>query len=367
MAKLTRPQHFMLNGQFGVNVKDFGPAGMVGNGDPTYDGPAFTKASAYLNTNSEGRGGRLLLPRGVYRPTTTFDVNDFAQVQNIYVQGEGEINTQVYGDAMPDGSDVFRFNAGTHFGIEGMMIANAKRNAVRVKGGNYTELGFISMGYARDLRIQGAVSDGFYSENSYLLELDRIWSAANGQCGFNFRGFHTSIKMGRCFASGNVNAPGFQCNSMIYSSMTTCASDLNLWGFSFTNIKGFAMVGCGAEANRSENILMRASNAIAAGALQESADISAFTISGGYFMHGNKNGANGAAASFIGALAQDNRKIDVTLISNASLKNPDHPSDPCIAANASAGSTIRFRGMGNNFDSANTAGSSAGTVEFPAS
>ena len=365
MAKLIKPQHFMLGGQFGVNVKDFGPSGMVGNGDPVYDGPALIAAQAYLNTASEERGGTLILPRGQYRPTQTFDCTNHALVTNIFVQGEGEINTQVYGDAMPDGTDVFSFKAGTHFGLSRMMIANAKRNGVRIRGGEYgTNVGYVAHGDVRDLRIQGSVDDGLYSENSFMLTIENIWSSANGQCGFNFRGFHTSIKFGRCFASGHHEAPGFQCNSMIYSSMTTCGSDDNKWGYAFSNIRGFSMVGCGAESNHNESIIMQANDAVAVGALQESADITAFTIQGGYFMHGNKAGADGAASSFIGAVADNNRKIDVTLVSCSSLKNPDHANDPAIAGTAiTAGSVVRFRGMSNNFDSANQF-AGAGTAEF---
>lgn len=365
MGKLTRPNNFMLDGQFGVNVKDFGPAGMVGNGDPVYDGPAFQKAQAYLNTASEQRGGTLLIPRGVYRPTQTFSVTDYNLVQSVYVKGEGPINTQIYGDALPNFSDAFFFDKGVHFGIEGLMIAGSKRSGVRIKGGDYNagSSGFVSQGYVKNLRVQQSVESGIHSENTYLCTFDDIWSVNNGLVGFEFRGFHTSIKMGRCYAAGHLNGPGFEMNSMIYSSMTTCASDDNKWAYSFTNISGFQMMGCGAEANHNATILLRASDALAAGALQECADINSLVISGGYFMTGNSKGGDGAAPSFIDANAINSRQIRLIVDGCTSLKNPAHPNDPTITAAAAAGSTISITGRMNKFNAPNVTGG-AGTVNL---
>lgn len=362
MGILTRPSHFMLDGQYGVNIKSFGPAGMVGNGDPTYDGPAFQKALTYLRTNSEERGGMLLIPRGVYRPTEPIYIDNYALVNNIYIVGEGEINTQIFGDAMPDGSDIINIDNGTHFGVERMMLANAKRNGLRIKGGNLGGTGYISNGYAKYLRIQGCGSDGLYSENSYLATLDDIISVSNGSCGLNFRGFHTSLKLGRVYAANNLNGPGIQMNAAVYSSMVTCASDNNLWGYVFTNMSGFTMLSCGAESNLNENVLIRANNSSAVGSLGVNENIKGFSIIGGFFMNGNVTGVDGNA-SFINATAEDGRIIDVSLISNSSFKNTAHPNDKTLIGNATAGSVVRFRGTSNNFDAPNGF-LGAGTAEF---
>lgn len=364
---LNRISHFMLDGAFGVNIKAFGPSGMVGNGDPVYDGPAFTKALSYLQTESDYRGGTLILPRGIYRPSATVNMTQFAAglIHGTYLKGEGVLNTSIMGEAMPADSDIVTFGQGTHFGIEGLMLSAGKRFGLRLQGGNLGSSGFLAQGYAKDLRIQQCANDGLRSENSFMLTLDNIWASGNGQCGFNFRGFHTTIKMGKLWALGHHNAPGYQINSMVYSSMESCGSDDNKWGYAFSNVAGFTMNGCGAEASLNESILMQANDASAVGANTESQNISAFVINGGFWLKGNLAGAAGARSNFIGAVADNNRSIDVVLNGNRSIaQHTGVPFDPAIAGTAvTAGSRVRFRGTGNAFDTANQF-SGAGTAEF---
>jgi hypothetical protein len=171
-----------------------------------------------------------VIPRGDYHFNGTILFRQLHTVQNMIVHGEGRQCTTLNLSTAPVGTDGIHFDGGSQFELTDVLIHGSKRRGLVL---NDVYSSYAAQFTISRVRVQSCGASGIYSKNSYLGTLQDCWATNNGVAGYEFAGFHTSIVMQRCYASGNTG-PGFSLNGMVYSSFLTCASDLNEQGYVLT-------------------------------------------------------------------------------------------------------------------------------------
>jgi len=315
-----------------TNVKAYGA---VGDG-LTDDTAAIYSAISVLQQNDDYRGGVLYFPAGRYKCSSplSFAAYSAGDVHNIIVRGDGVQCTTIDFTAASPGSPGITFNAGAQFAIEDLLINGAPGSGVVIGNGNSVGSGgYCSLFSIRNVRVQNCGQNGFLFINAYMGTVSDCWSASNGDIGFLFAGYHTSIDVNRCYASSNTGI-GWSLNGMTYSSFTACGADKNVWGYAMANMIGVAFNACGAESNQHEGWLLQTSTSSTTGLPPQIHDIHGvtFTPCSSYF--NSQTGAN-AYGSHIAALAQDGRPIQFKISGNTSFCNTG--SNVSMVLNGGAG------------------------------
>ncbi|MFK2901653.1 hypothetical protein ISP15_15035 [Dyella jejuensis] len=315
-----------------TNVKAHGA---VGDG-ATDDTAAIYAAISALQQNNDYRGGILYFPAGQYKCSSSLSFVAYSEgdVHNIIVRGDGPQCTVIDFTSAGSAAPGITFDAGAQFGIEDLMINGAPGNGVVIGNGNSVgSSSYCSFFSLKNLRVQNCGGNGFFLINAYMGTVSDCWSASNGDIGFLFAGYHTSIDVNRCYASSNTGI-GWSLNGMTYSSFTACGSDKNVWGYAMTNMVGVAFNACGAESNQCEGWLLQTSTSSISGLPPQVNDIHGVTFTSCSSYFNSQKGAN-AFGSHIAALAQDGRPIQFKISGNTSFCNPG--SSVSMVLNGSAG------------------------------
>lgn len=326
-----------------VSVKDFGAKG----DGVTDDTAAFLACRDFLQTNSAYRGGRIYIPKGVYILKQTWAFTQYAAelVHNITLFGDGPQATVLdFTTAVVD-SDGVSFGKGTHFAIEDLSIAGARRDGLSLVAGTLGSADYSQQCRVKNVRISLPVRDGIRSTNLYMARFEDIWVLNAGGNGFNFVGFHTSCHMSRSWAS-SCTGIGWAINGMVYSSFNSCGSDSNLYGYTISNTRGISFNGCGAEGNLRDSWAVITSNASAVGLPTAVQDVHGLVLNGCYALEGSSSAPN-TYSGLIGIYTSDNREASVTLVGCASEKKA--VNDPSVIASGVSGQ-INVYEMNCRFD-----------------
>lgn len=323
-----------------VNVLWFGA-------DPTFvadSSPAIKAARDMLQTDSDYRGGTLLIPKGNYKCNSTIEFTSYAvgQVHNMYVEGEGVLATTLDFSGAPASTDGVKFGPHTQFGISDLMITGSRRHGLVVDGGVG---GFSSQYYLKRLRIQNCIGTALVLNNTYLGTLEDIW-AVSSAAGCLLSGFHTSITARRVYCSNNTGA-GFQIDGLVYSSFVNCASDANQLGYVIQNVNGVSFIACGTETNTGTGYLLRTSDTISAGKLAECQNINGLSLINCFNLRNGTAGPPGNIPTFMELSTANSRPIDISLKGCTSWRN-DVADFSIVAAGASG--AITLHNEANKFD-----------------
>lgn len=341
-----------------VHVKDFGA---IGDGaSPSADTAAVMAAIAHLQSLTSERGGRLRFTRGAYKVNLPMEFTASSLVHGINIVGDGDSNTSIDFSGLSAGQDGISFDAGAHFGIRDIFLANAPRNNITIGRGTTVGGGsFCSVFSLKNVRSQGAGQDGVFIQNAYLGTLKNVWSKNNSRNGFTFAGFHTSIKAIQCEASDNA-AIGYSVNGMVYSSFTACGSDANgTQGWALSNLQGVTIDSCGAESNQRDGWLYATSDASATGLNAQSTNIRGVEMVGCYGLS-NSLASAGTYATFVNVVTANSRSASLAI--RGGVAHPNAAGDRALIVAGTSGAVTLVK---DGFDDAafSTADSTSGTFE----
>jgi hypothetical protein len=320
-----------------VNNLNVGWFGAVGNGaSPTADTAAFVAARNVLQGSGAHRGGVLVIPAGVFMLTQTINFTaDVSGVHNIYIRGAGGTATYLNFVGAPALSDGISFNKGAHFGVSGLTITSAPRDAISMVGGALGTDDFMHMGFIEHVRAQFCGRDGLLTQNSFMLTIEDFWSFGHARNGATFMGFHTSLHVRRSWASGCAAGIGWAINGCVYSKFEVLGADDCDRGYSIANCQGVSFDSCGSERAGKESFFLYSSDASAVGIPTIAHDIAGVSFNNCYALEGNNTGAAGANATFMSLLTANNRPIKVSV--NGCWSKRKNVTDPAIFANGASG------------------------------
>lgn len=294
-----------------INVIDLG-ADPTGVGDSTQ---AFKDARDYFQTASDYRGGTIYIPKGIYRLSDEIAFTPYAagQVFNIEIQGDGpEVTTLDFADCPAGKNGISAIGSGASFYVRNLSIKRAKVHGVMLKGGPVGGSSFMHHCGIQNVRIQQCGSAGFYTENSFFVDVISSWSLLNAGPGFHFAGFHTTVNASGSWAYQHAGAPGWRLNGIYGGQFINCYGEHSLTGWSMTNVQAVDFVGCGGENCMREGFEVRSGSAfIAPGLPAECHDIN-IVMRSCKALQNSLSGQN-AWANFLSALAANNRRIQITL------------------------------------------------------
>lgn len=294
-----------------ISVIDYGadPTGVLDSA------PAFKRARDYMQAASNFRGGVIYVPKGTYKLNDEITCTPYVagQVFSLTWQGDGpEATVLDFIGAAPGTNGIAAFGKGVGFYVKGMSIKNAKVSGVVIKGGNIGTTDYIQRCGIENVRIQGSGSHGFYTENSFFIDVINCWSFGNGGSGYFFGGFHTTVSARGSWAYLNAADTGWRLNGLYGGSFINCYGEFCLTGWTLTNCQAVNFSGCGAENNTREGYSLLTGNAfIAVGLPSECHDIN-ISMSA---CKGTQNSTAGVNlwANFMSGLTANSRGIQVTL------------------------------------------------------
>ena len=294
-----------------ISVKDFGA---VGDGT-TDDTTAFKNAIASLETNTLYRGGTIYIPSGKYKITDTLQIFSASGTDssgiNIFLVGDGPYSTTLDFSSSAAGKDGIQILNGGNFGISKLFINGATQNGIRM-GSEPIDANYNFEFVIEQVQVKNCVGSGLSSPQSYLGTIRDCWFLYNGGHGIELTGYHTSLDISRT-ECGNNAGDGFHVNGMVYSTFTACAADANTYaGFSFSNCNGVTLDSCGTESNQRDGYVFTTSDASVSGVPAAAQNIRGFVMNGcvGLF---NSVSSVGTYATFVRAITQNSRPIDLTI------------------------------------------------------
>lgn len=98
----------------------------------------------------------------------------------------------------------------------------------------------------RNVEVRNHGSDGIRIRTPIVSGFDKVYSAYNGNHGFNWYEGGTSCQFKNCWAREN-SAAGYRWNQSVYQSLTGCAADNNGIGYLIQSAQSIGFHGCGAE------------------------------------------------------------------------------------------------------------------------
>jgi hypothetical protein len=302
-----------MSGQnYGVNVTDFGA-------DPSGLADSTTAFEGAISTVS-GRGGIVFVPQGTYTISRTLHLPDF-----VSLRGESRSTTLDF-STQQDGSAILISGFG-NLEVERLQIWNPAGNGIDIRKTDANENR--NFCHVRDVVVRDERSDidrgtrggsGFFVQNAYLTSFERCMASNMRDFGFYFAGFHTTIKLDTCEASG-CKKTGYFLIKMIYSILTNCGSDSNEgYGYFLANCQSVTLTSCGAEKSHLSSIGMAASDAWAndwnAGELGE---LRGITINSFCSIDGNQSGDSNFG-HYMTLSAEDHKSIEGSSLNHFVLR-----------------------------------------------
>ncbi len=327
------------------------------------DALAFLAARDYLQTNSDYRGGKIIVPSGHYILNRSIDFTAYAtsDVHNIYIEGSGPDNTTLDFSTVPASTNGVTFNAGAHFGVSNLYIANAtSRNLVIGEGNTVGGASYCSMFTVKNVRMQGAGIDNLFAINCYLGTIEDCWAKNAAGNNYNIPGYSTSLSINRCEAS-NAGSSNWVINGVAYSTFTSCGSDgASQYGYACSNMRGVVFNGCGSESNQKDNWLFYTSTASTTGIPSAAQDIHGIVLNGCFGLDGSL-ASPGTYATFVNANTQNSRPIEIKIIGGSAT--PATSSDRALILTGTSGQITCHKDLFNDADFT-AADSLTGTYEL---
>lgn len=312
-----------------VNVLWFGA-------DPLYvndSAPAIKCARDLLQTNSDYRGGVIYVPAGRYKVNSTIAFTSYNQLHNIYIRGDGPIDTTLDFSGGGANTDGITFDPGVHFGVKDLMVTGAKRDNISLNPDAVVGASGSHEFAFENLRLQQAGGSGIRLVNAFMGSLKGIWAASNGVNGFRFSGFHTSLNVSNCWASGNAAGAGWNLNGICYSTFDACGADFNQYGWAISNVAGVVLNGCGWESNARDGVLLQSNDASATGIPASVQNIQGLLFDGCLSLSNGQTPATYGA--HISAITANGRPISFKMRGNKTRVYT--AGDPALVLNGSAG------------------------------
>ncbi|KZN43260.1 hypothetical protein N474_22840 [Pseudoalteromonas luteoviolacea CPMOR-2] len=206
------------------------------------------------------------------------------------------------------------FEPGVFYSLRDLAVYNSKSDGVAQLGGEFTldqTTGIAwNHAYFADLRVSYNEGDGVSSGRGFLGTYSRVFASHNAGHGFNMQGLHTSLRFDNCYSARNE--VGYKINQAFYSSIGSCASDLNSQhGYEISNSHSLDIAGSGAEHNRKSGFYLTASSTSG-----ENKNISLNSVFGF-----NNNSANQGFANLLHLKSEGGKENTATLINSASKQS----------------------------------------------
>lgn len=220
-----------------VNVKDYGALG-------TDSGNDAVAIQAAINALPSG-GGVVFFPPGTYRITSAITVRNALTLEG--AGGSASVIHQVTPTAHGlAGVDILQFtvkglrlvgpSSGSGDGLHLTRSSNAATNYIKLSDAVFRTWG----------------GNGVSISNPIVSAFTQVRSENNGGNGFYLYGeggvAGTSVALQGCYANDNTQA-GFSLDTMVYCSLSGCASEANAADYRVVNCQSVAFNGSGSENN----------------------------------------------------------------------------------------------------------------------
>jgi hypothetical protein len=220
-----------------VNVKDYGA---IGN-DSTDDTAAIQAAINALPS----AGGTVYFPPGTYRITAAITLRNA-----LVLEGAGGSATVIH-----------QVNTTAH-GLRGIDILGLTIQGLRVVGpttgsGNGLYLTRTNNAATNYIQLTDVIfrtwgGHGVSISNAIVSTFTQARCEQNGGHGFYLYGESgvagTSVALSGCYANNNAGS-GYRLDTMVYCSLSGCASEDNLIDYEAINCQSVSFTGCGSENN----------------------------------------------------------------------------------------------------------------------
>ncbi|KZN54056.1 right-handed parallel beta-helix repeat-containing protein [Pseudoalteromonas luteoviolacea] len=261
-------------------------------------------------------GGVIDIPIGKNNVSskTYFKVDGHNNFVNRTILGSGKATSVLdFSEANAADSGVV-FEPGVFYSLRDLAVYNSKSDGVMQLGGEFTldqTTGIAwNHAYFSDLRISYNEGDGISSGRGFLGTYSRVFASHNAGHGFNMQGLHTSLKFDNCYSARNE--VGYKINQAYYSSIGSCASDLNSQhGYEISSSHSLSIAGSGSEHNRKSGFYLTASDASG-----ENKNISLNSVFGF-----NNNAAGHGFANLLHLKSENGKENTATLINSASKQS----------------------------------------------
>lgn len=313
------------SGASGAYVRVYsGPINVLWCGaDPTNvadSANAIKGARDLLQYNANGRGGTILIPRGYYKVNSTVAFTAYAagQVHNMWIVGEGPDNTRLDFSGAGINTDGITFDPGVHFGVKGLTITGARRDAISINPGATPGAGTYSQQFMlENFRIQSSVNAGLKIVNAFMGTISDGWVTGNAD-GVVLNGFSTSLNVSRVFSDLNTNT-AWTINGLTYSTFTDTGADTSTYGYAISNVSAVSFVNAGAESNSRNGFLIQTNTASVGSLPTAVTNIVGLSLINVFTFH-NSLGSSGIYAA-IQINTANSRPANVHLIDHVDVPN----------------------------------------------
>lgn len=305
-----------------VNIKDYGA---VGDG-VTDDLAAFQEALLYMRVTL--KGGRLVIPQGVYKISKPLKLYGTATtgLHDITIEGSGSGTVLDFSSphAESDGDGLKFYGYAGRFSLSDLVVRGATRHGININAditiGDMTK--WIHSFSVRNVFVQNCGMDGIIMAQTYMGTFDSVGCWNNGRSGFRMLGFHTSMNFNTCWATQDTYTPtsgaGWHINGITYSNFTGCGADNNGGsGWRFSNVLGITLNGCGSEGNGSSGFSFLTSSSVGLPAIARG--IKGVKLSGCYSQF-NSTEAVGLHACHLSVLTAGTETARIVMEANTSLR-----------------------------------------------
>lgn len=300
-------------------------------------------------------GGTIVFPPGVYALSDTITVGvgpgPYA-FTHLILRGAGRNVTILDFDGTTSTEDGIAIQgASGMFVIQDLTVKNAARHGINITSNGVPLGNEVSLFWNSRFKIEEVITefnggDGFICTNSYMLSMTGVESRNNGNNGFTFQGFHTSINANRCWGGGDASAPqggnanlGWDIKGVTYSTFTNCAADWNKSaGYRIRHVSGVSLIGCGSESNDAEGFLVVSSNSDVNTVPENVRGINALSFINCHCANNSKL-TPGTFSNFLGVISANNYKATIVAIGCNDV-NYDTPGQVSITLNSTDGTPI---------------------------
>lgn len=301
-----------------------------------------TAARAIAKAQSLG-GGEVKFGDPVQRdmgPTLTINPIDGVGWHNLIVSGVGAAAQLAFDDSLTDQDGFAWVGWGGRCWMRDFSILSASGKGVNWNAGAARgDASYISRFGMENVIVDGCAGDNIDFLQTYMGWFRGVESRNSGGYAFKCNGSHTSMNFDNCWGGGDGanpdggNAGGWYLNGLVYSSLRDCGADWNDGpGYQIKNSRGLQLIGCGAESNKEEGILVTSST-------DDSTSLPFSGVRGllikGFGPFNNSKETAGGFANIIGIVTGNSKDCSVSLEGIEDILN--NAGDVSIVLNGASG------------------------------